>query len=114
MLDLFAAARELPEGCDRRGVREPRVTRDGDLSLMGGFGSEEKQVNGITTAQTSQPLAITAQNSSGAGKPTLRPNNNGRSAKPGYFRLRFSKRPHGISGPSWLENSARSAEYING
>ncbi|MBI3683676.1 MAG: hypothetical protein HY235_25150 [Acidobacteria bacterium] len=39
------------------------------------------QVNGITLFQTGQPLAIAAQNTSGAGNAGPRPNNNGHSAK---------------------------------
>ena len=39
------------------------------------------QVNGIVAMQTGQPLAITTQNTSGAGNASLRPNNNGHSAK---------------------------------
>jgi len=39
------------------------------------------QVNGIAALQTGQPLAITTQNTSGAGNASLRPNNTGHSAK---------------------------------
>ena len=54
MNDLFAAARALQDFCDQRGWRscfiggiavqrwgEPRVTRDIDLDLLSGFGSED-------------------------------------------------------------------------
>ncbi|MCL4403016.1 MAG: TonB-dependent receptor [Acidobacteria bacterium] len=45
-------------------------------SILGGW-----QINGITTFQSGQPLAITAPNTSNSGNTTLRPNNNGTSAK---------------------------------
>src|SRR5260370_34883378 len=54
MIDLFETARELQFFCDQQKWRscfigglavqrwgEPRVTRDVDLTLMAGFGSEE-------------------------------------------------------------------------
>ncbi|MBI3209743.1 MAG: TonB-dependent receptor [Candidatus Solibacter usitatus] len=44
--------------------------------LFGGW-----QVNGVFAAQTGLPLALSTQNTSGAGNAVLRPNNNGRSAK---------------------------------
>jgi hypothetical protein len=58
MIDLFEAARELQEFCDREGWRscfigglavqrwgEPRVTRDVDLTVMAGFGNEERIID---------------------------------------------------------------------
>jgi hypothetical protein len=58
MIDLFEAARELQEFCDRNGWRscfigglavqrwgEPRVTRDVDLTVMAGFGNEERIID---------------------------------------------------------------------
>lgn len=54
MIDLFAAAKQLQDFCDGQGWRscfiggiavqrwgEPRVTRDVDLTLLAGFGSED-------------------------------------------------------------------------
>lgn len=58
MNDLFAAARALQDFCDQRAWRscfiggiavqrwgEPRVTRDVDLDLLTGFGSEDLFIN---------------------------------------------------------------------
>jgi hypothetical protein len=45
-------------------------------SIAGGW-----QVNGISAFQKGQPLALTTQNTSGAGGAALRPNNNGQSAR---------------------------------
>jgi hypothetical protein len=55
MNDLFEVARQLQEFCDSRGWRscfigglavqrwgEPRVTRDADLTVLAGFGHEER------------------------------------------------------------------------
>src|SRR5580658_3890542 len=55
MIELFEAARQLQEFCDLQGWRscfigglavqrwgEPRVTRDIDLTVLAGFGSEER------------------------------------------------------------------------
>jgi hypothetical protein len=55
MIDLFEAARQLQAFCDDQGWRscfiggiavqrwgEPRVTRDVDLTLLAGFGSEDR------------------------------------------------------------------------
>jgi hypothetical protein len=55
MIDLFEAARQLQVFCDQQGWRscliggiavqrwgEPRVTRDVDLTLLAGFGSEDR------------------------------------------------------------------------
>jgi Carboxypeptidase regulatory-like domain/TonB dependent receptor len=44
-------------------------------TVLGGW-----QVNGIATAQTGFPLAVTTQNTSNSGSNVLRPNNNGASA----------------------------------
>ncbi|MFN0166254.1 MAG: DUF6036 family nucleotidyltransferase [Bryobacteraceae bacterium] len=54
MIDIFQAARQLQDFCDRQGWRccfiggvavqrwgEPRVTRDVDLTLLTGFGDED-------------------------------------------------------------------------
>jgi hypothetical protein len=45
-------------------------------AVLGGW-----QTNGIATAQTGFPLAVTTTNSSSSGSTSLRPNNNGTSAK---------------------------------
>jgi hypothetical protein len=45
-------------------------------SALGGW-----QINGIATLQTGLPVSVTTQNTSQAGNPSLRPNNNGHSAK---------------------------------
>ena len=58
MNDLFEAARQLQEFCDSRGWRscfigglavqrwgEPRVTRDADLTVLAGFGHEERIID---------------------------------------------------------------------
>lgn len=55
MIDLFTAAKQLQDFCDRQGWRscfiggiavqrwgEPRVTRDIDLTLLAGFGNEDR------------------------------------------------------------------------
>src|SRR5581483_4515864 len=60
MNDLFRAARELQEFCDRNGWRscfigglavqrwgEPRVTRDVDLTLLTGFGGEDPFIEAL-------------------------------------------------------------------
>ncbi|MGD0620777.1 MAG: hypothetical protein ABSB67_24380 [Bryobacteraceae bacterium] len=62
MIDLFTAAKQLQDFCDRQGWQscfiggiamqrwcEPRVTRDIDLTLLAGFGDEER------FAQSSSP-----------------------------------------------------------
>ena len=62
MNDLFAVARALQDFCDQRGWRscfiggiavqrwgEPRVTRDVDLNLLSGFGSEDVYIVGLLT-----------------------------------------------------------------
>src|SRR5215475_817032 len=63
MNGLFAVARELQEFCDRRSWRscfiggiavqrwgEPRVTRDIDLNLLSGFGSEDVFIGALLAA----------------------------------------------------------------
>ena len=58
MIDLFEAAQQLQQFCDREGWRscfigglavqrwgEPRVTRDIDLTVLAGFGSEERIID---------------------------------------------------------------------
>ncbi len=58
MNDLFEVARQLQEFCDSRGWRscfigglavqrwgEPRVTRDADLTVLAGFGHEERIID---------------------------------------------------------------------
>ncbi len=58
MNDLFEAARQLQEFCDREGWRscfigglavqrwgEPRVTRDVDITVLAGFGNEERIID---------------------------------------------------------------------
>jgi Nucleotidyl transferase AbiEii toxin, Type IV TA system len=63
MIDLFEAARQLQEFCDRQGWRscfigglavqrwgEPRVTRDVDLVLLTGFGGEEAFIDALVAA----------------------------------------------------------------
>ena len=75
---------ELPFGRGRRfGTGWKRLTN----SLLGGW-----QINGITAFQTGLPLAITAQNNSGAGNAAERPNNKGQSAKlDGAVETRLNK-----------------------
>ena len=63
MIDLFDAAKELQDFCDRQGWRscfiggiavqrwgEPRVTRDLDLTLLAGFGNEGRFTGALLTA----------------------------------------------------------------
>jgi hypothetical protein len=58
MIDLFEAARQLQTFCDQKGWRscfigglsvqrwgEPRVTRDIDLTVLAGFGNEERIID---------------------------------------------------------------------
>lgn len=67
MNDLFVAAKELQEFCDSRGWRscfigglavlrwgEPRVTRDVDLTLLTGFGDEERYVDPLLARFTAR------------------------------------------------------------
>jgi hypothetical protein len=70
------------------------------------------QVNGIAAFQTGQPVAITTQNTSGAGNAVLRPNNNGQSAKldgPVKDRLRgyFDKTVFSQPAPFTFGNTGR-------
>ena len=63
---------ELPIGRGRMvGKNWNRVTD----SLIGGW-----QINGLLTLQSGQPLALSTQNTSGAGSAVLRPNTNGQYA----------------------------------
>jgi hypothetical protein len=63
MIDLFETARGLQEFCDQHGWRscfiggiavqrwgEPRVTRDVDLTLLTGFGSEDNFIDPLLAA----------------------------------------------------------------
>lgn len=63
MIDVFKAAANLQEVCDRQGWRccciggiavqrwgEPRVTRDVDLTLLTGFGGEADFVDALLAA----------------------------------------------------------------
>ncbi|MBZ5727022.1 MAG: nucleotidyl transferase AbiEii/AbiGii toxin family protein [Acidobacteriia bacterium] len=63
MIDLFATARQLQSFCDGQGWRscfiggiavqrwgEPRVTRDVDLTLLAGFGGEERFIDPLLAA----------------------------------------------------------------
>ena len=64
---------ELPFGKGRRlGAAWNRAVD----ALLGGW-----QLNGIASVDTGLPVAVTTQNTSGAGNASLRPNNNGHSAK---------------------------------
>jgi hypothetical protein len=64
---------ELPFGKGRRFRASWNRAVD---AAIGGW-----QINGIATVATGLPLAVTAQNTSGANNASLRPNNNGRSAR---------------------------------
>jgi hypothetical protein len=50
MMDLFAAARQLQDFCDGQGWREPRVTRDVDLTVMAGFAAEQRYIGALLAA----------------------------------------------------------------
>lgn len=69
----FSFVYQLPFGKSKRFGAHWNHLKDG---LLGGW-----QINGITTFQTGLPLVLVAQNTSASGSNTLRPNNNGKSAK---------------------------------
>jgi hypothetical protein len=63
MIDLFETARQLQVFCDQQGWRscfigglavqrwgEPRVTRDVDLTVLAGFGSEDRFIAPLLAA----------------------------------------------------------------
>jgi hypothetical protein len=63
MIDLFETARQLQVFCDQQGWQscfiggiavqrwgEPRVTRDVDVTLLAGFGSEDRFIVPLLTA----------------------------------------------------------------
>jgi hypothetical protein len=65
MIDLFEAAAQLQEFCDKQGWRscfigglavqrwgEPRVTRDIDVTLLAGFGGEEEIIDKLLSNYT--------------------------------------------------------------
>jgi hypothetical protein len=67
MIDLFEAARQLQEFCDLQGWRscfigglavqrwgEPRVTRDIDLTVLAGFGSEQRIIDPLLDHYTAR------------------------------------------------------------
>jgi hypothetical protein len=67
MIDLFEAARQLQEFCDLQGWRscfigglavqrwgEPRVTRDVDLTVLAGYGNEERIIDPLLDHYTAR------------------------------------------------------------
>ncbi len=102
---------ELPFGRGRRLGGNWNRAVDG---FLGGW-----QVNGITTFQTGLPLVMTTQNTSHAGNDTLRPNNDGQSAKLGgpvesrlneYFDTSVFSQP----APFTLGNTGRTLPDVRG